>query len=589
MGCLASLIPTLYFRKWVAIDNSRLYVVQLTSYLLIFAAVVYLVSQFDYVVEVEPILRSDVWAGLPDIQLGVNETTLCQQPTVDYNYWPEVTSAWRFRNARCATVTSTFCADNSPSCVHRSSLVDQAPQETFFATSFTEEIFNGTTGTTRESSYLIPGIEDFTSNHIFSFQMDLPSSYYHMVLGLELLSTDEVVTVLIGHDGTELNRTTSSVGRFTVREALKAANVSLDDTVGSERLLEFPDNKDLSGSERPKIRVTGLDIVVTQEYANTLPDADYNGPVCKITMEANPTWMARTAVELLDPYGSTRTRTFHGIRLLFKRKGTFNWFQLNRIVYTLSLGVAWLQIPFFIVFYFAIYGLGTLSDVYTGFLYEDVNLHHEFNGVSSRMLGISFGFHDIHDVEEMEHAQWGASQHRVSKRMDRILEDFEELDVGERKQFTSFFFARCASKMASDLPAMRLQDYMRPHMTNENLLFEDVLQIVDSDSYDGNFLERLFMDASLKAFGATAENREAKLLGRERKKTLMSRSWMSHEQMMQHVRAEKSLEAMRSLPSLARSKYGQFITEEQMNNIEKALDLVDDTCSKSQRGLEEIP
>eukprot|EP00418_Pyrodinium_bahamense_P067627 CAMPEP_0179090768 /NCGR_PEP_ID=MMETSP0796-20121207/41427_1 /TAXON_ID=73915 /ORGANISM="Pyrodinium bahamense, Strain pbaha01" /LENGTH=608 /DNA_ID=CAMNT_0020788343 /DNA_START=62 /DNA_END=1888 /DNA_ORIENTATION=- len=581
MGCL-DWAPALYLRKWVAIDNKRLWMVQLASYIVILVLLGYiLISMPEYNILVRPAIRSDTWVTLPDVAAMPQE--LCELSLDHYTYWPDESSPWRFSNPQCAEVTQTFCDNTSAACVHRGSIVHKAPDEVFIATSLNDEFFNASTGLRTTASYLIPGLEVLTVNHLYAYQVDLPSSWVHSIFGIAFLPSHLILAAIVGKNGNVLERTLreDGISNMTVAAALRAANVSLDDEIVG-RLAEFPDNKDPTGSRRPKLRVTGLDIIVDVEYTNILPDADHNGPVAKVTLRATPAWMSRNVVDFLDSQGSTRTRTFHGVRFIAKRKGELQWFQINQVVYTLSLCLAWMQIPFFVVFYFAIFCLGTLSDVYTGFLYEDVNLQQEFNGVSSRMLELSYGFHDVHDVEELDHRVWGTTKQRLHKRMDMILRNSEELDVAERNQFTNFVFTKCASTMPSGGEAIQLEDYRSPHMNHESLLFEDVLQIVDSDKHNGNVLERLFMDDSLRAFSATAENQDTKLLGKDRKRKVTNFVEVSYDAMMEQVRKQKLLSVMESSSSLTRARYGQVVVAEQMSNLERAMDKMSETCENVQ-------
>jgi len=579
------MVPLLYFRKWVAIDNKKLYMVQMASVLFILVAVVYfLLSMPVYQEDVVPVHRMDLWVDMPPAStLAPVNSSFCTGDLSGYSYWPDRASAWRFQNAQCAEVTADFCMNETTACLHRSSAVHKTPDEVFIASSFIEETVNASTGQTASGSYLVPGAESFAASALWSFQVEVPASYVHAMFGVSLLPLSELLTVLVRSDGTELGRfRQGEVVTLTVAEALEMAGVGLDDEAeGQEQ--EFPNNQDSRGSRRPKGRVTGIDIVFTIEYSNNLNDAGHGsgGPVAKVTAKATRAWMSHTSVEFIDAHGSSRTRTYQGVRMLFKHKGHLSWFQLNKVIYAVSLLIAWMQIPFFVVFFFAITCLGTLSEVYTGFLYEDVDLQQEFNGVSSRMLAHTYGFHDLHDREEADYQLWGISKQRAKRRMDMILDSSEELDEEERNRFTNFFFANCSSSMqSSNIRAIQIEDYRMAHMTNENLLFEDVLRIVDSDRRTGNIFEIIFMDASLNEFANTGELEEAKLLGKDRPKKPPPQAALAHGDLLSMVRRDRQLSVMASQCSLSRARYGQVVVQEQIQNLEKALDKMQGTCDR---------
>jgi len=587
------MVPDVYFRKWVAIDNKKLYVVQNIMYVGIVAVVIFfLISMPVYNVEVTPMLRLNLWAEAMDVTSSLfHDPGLCNSQLKMYDYKPSATSGWAFRDAKCAQLTNDICINANTACVHRSELVEQKSREMFFATSFVEEISETTTGAYTTGSYVIPGVMNLGAKFTSEFQVRLPSSYVHQLLGIALLETDELLTIVVDKDGKEVGRYTSDqIGDLTIGDVLNATGSSLEDIIAENTFGDqFPPNM-LGGTgieKMPRGRVTGLDVIFNYEFSNSLADAGYSGPVAKVTIDIAPAWMTRKTVEYIDDRGSTRTRTFGGVRFKFNQKGLFSWFQLNRVIYTLSLGLAWLQIPFFLVFYFAIMCLGTLSEVYTGFLYEDVDLHREFNGTSSRMLEVSYGFHDVHDVEENDHKVWGASQSRMKRRMDMLLELSQELDKKDRDQFTNFFFLNCATQMPSHRRALKIEDFRRPHMLNENLLFEDVLKIVDSDKASGNILEMLFMDDSLKEFSATAESEEAKLLGRTRKAPKAKELPPPHAQLMHRVMKEKDLGVLTSHSTLMRGRYGQDIVQEQMDNLNTALDSMHNTCGQLETNEDE--
>jgi len=403
-------------------------------------------------------------------------------------------------------------------------------------------------------------------------------------MGIAYLPSTQLITILLDMDENEVmrwtneDRMTGHHVKMTLDMALKAAGVTLDMQV-EDKPLEFPKNKAEQGEKKPFARVTGMDLVGTLTYNNdVLEKYDHDGPVAEIRFTGIPSWMPMTKTNRLDRGGSVVERNFHGVRVLFHEKGFYGWFQLNMVIYTLSLAIGWMNIPFFLVFYFAISCLGTLSEVYTGFLYENVDMQTEFNGVSARMLEKSYSFSDMHDVEEDDNKVWGVSLHRAVQRMDMILEGSKELDPEERKQFTNFFFMSSESRMPSGKQCVQLQTYMRTQMSDEKLLFEDIIAIIDSDQKNKNILEKFFMDDSLKAFSADDKSMYEGVMKKRKEKDL--HAMISHDTMMEQLRRTKDMTIMAKHSNLARSNYAQEIVSEQLENLETALGKLNNKCDK---------
>mmetsp|Transcript_34101 Transcript_34101/g.98149 ORF Transcript_34101/g.98149 Transcript_34101/m.98149 type:complete len:591 (+) Transcript_34101:95-1867(+) len=574
-------VPSVYFQKSVAIDNPRLWCVQTGSYIVIMIGVVWvLVALPVYTVNIEPQVRFDSWVHSATDIAGTSDPAFCSRSNLNqYTYMPSTESEWRFGGAECADVVSDFCGQQR-TCVVASSIATSGMGYNFIATSFIEERYDAATAQVSKSSYIIPGIENVTLKHRAEFQIDLPFSWVHLAFQIALMATDQLEASLVDQNGNVVKRWMFDEARpaISLGRLMELAGVSLDEAIDG-MLYEFPDNQGGGPSFRPRPRVTGLDMVLNAEISNALSDTDHEGPVAKLTVRALPAWMTHQKLVFTDNQGSTLTRHFHGIRVSNTNSGVLSWFQLNKVIYTWSLYSVWLQIPVYLVFYFAIMCLGTLSNVFKGFVYEEVDLHREFNGVSSRMLELTYGFHDLHDLEETDRLTWGATKGRIRNRVDRILDHDKNLDVAERTQFTNFIFDNSASSMPGGTKAMQLDDYRKPHMTNENLLFEDVLQIVDSDRQVGNMLERIFMDDSLKEFSAAAEKAEAEILGKRRaKRSGNHRANGGLQKLIDHCKAHKTLKVMGQINTIARANYGQEVILEQMGGLEKAFEKMYSTC-----------
>lgn len=587
---LAALLPALYFPKSVAIENRRLWIVRTISYVFIFAGVVYVLWVIpNYKMAVKPAMRKNLWIADMSAVLTEPKPFFCNN-TMGYNYRPDSAHPWEFRDAQCVEVSRFNICNEGVECMPLSQVASTATGEVFIATSYVKEVYDARSphGTRTFTSHLIPGVEKIALGIDVNFQLRVPSSWYHSALGLQMMPNPPFAeTIILDQNGKQVRRwlgTKSADNSVSIETLLEMTGANLSSEVVG-RVKEFPDNEDGSGEVRPKARITGLELLLSMEINNAFADSDYNGPVVKITAKATPTWVSHTVTSFTDPQGSTVTQQFQGIRVKVQEKGNLSWFQLNMVIYTLTLYSVWLQVPVFIVFYFAVHCLGTLSDVYAGFVYESVDLKREFNGVSSRMLEMSYGFHDVHDLEEDEKKVWACSRERLRKRFDVILEHDENLDAEERLKFTNYVFGKCSSPMPSGLSAIHLDDYMKPHMTGESLLFDDVLQIVDSDRSSGNILERIFMDDSLKEFSATAEKAEAAIFGkvkntRSKHFTVSDTPETAKKQAWTHQTTKK----MGRFNTIARCAYGGEVIEEQLDNLDRAFGKMYNMCDKVQSG-----
>merc|ERR1712113_316065 len=123
--------------------------------------------------------------------------------------------------------------------------------------------------------------------------------------------------------------------------------------------------------------------------------------------------------------------------------------------------------------------------------------------------------------------------------------------------------------MPSGKPAIQLQQYMRTQMSDEKLLFGDIIGIIDSDQKNKNILEKFFMDDSLKAFSADDKSIYESVMKKRKEKDI--HAIISHETMMEQLRRTKDMTIMAKHSNLTRSNYAQEIVSEQLESLEQAL------------------
>jgi len=241
-----------------------------------------------------------------------------------------------------------------------------------------------------------------------------------------------------------------------------------------------------------------------------------------------------------------------------------------------------MRIPFVLVFYFAVFMLGGLSDVYNGFLYQTLDFGKEFTGVCARMLKTSYSFSDMHDMEEedgegeKEIQVWGISKERFTRRLETM---FAGTILGNDKTklglFVDFVFERSKSGtgMPSEEDAILLEDYIRIFGSKEDLPWDDIVSIFDQSATQ-NTLEKLFMDSTLNQFYET----EMRIGHKEKTQYKVDKKKWNAEGLankrvnaMQLLRTKRDLDQLKQQSNLVRAIYGQSLLEERMRTLELAL------------------
>lgn len=217
-----------------------------------------------------------------------------------------------------------------------------------------------------------------------------------------------------------------------------------------------------------------------------------------MSVTAEPEWASKSTTSFIDFYGSTQTKSFVGIKIRTGAFGYMSWFQINQLIFTCTLGISWIILPCFLIFFLAMYCLGELSNIYRGFVFGDVQLHRAFTGVSARIMEIGWTHADMADNYSNRGTLQDLSLDRICKRMDLVLQSCEDLDEGERLNFSKFVFEEAGRHEHRNVT---LEDMMLVMTSNENLGHKDIVSIIDKDdNQDKSNLEWFFWDPTLKAF-----------------------------------------------------------------------------------------
>jgi hypothetical protein len=544
---------SVYFPKTVAIDNPRLWAVQcfcgcttaiIVIWFLAFTKIGYIKTVLpDSLLTAMVVTPNITYLDASSIYWGgnANANDLQQRANAGkFSYSGETRKQgqlFTFANPSVAVGCNSLSATAFDiSCLSQSDIYKHTKAETiehvyledalFVPTAYNEEFYvpgksaasidcplagqlaPGTTECKSHKSWLVPGIDveplvekqgnEWALQFFHHYAVIPPGSAYHDLLNVDRTIKGKLdVRVLDKDDNLFYQYTEDELVSLPIWALLEIAGIDLDSplSTGSK---QFPTNQLTQTNAALTPRVTGVEITVEMDYlSGMLPSI---GPLCNVRVTGRPNWVGITESQVIDADGSMRTRTYSGIRIRFLRKGRFQYFNPEALIFSLTTFIVWIRIPAFIVFYFAVFCLGSLSKIYTSYLYQDLNLVNEFNGASARLLRRAHDFNDLHDLRDAD-GTCAMSYEEARRRMDYILEGRRELDEQEKEYFVSFFFSSSASKVGEkERLAIILDDFLQAVSAEETLQYDEILGIVDADRHKMGFLEKLFADRTLKSF-----------------------------------------------------------------------------------------
>eukprot|EP00933_Yihiella_yeosuensis_P064926 TRINITY_DN68487_c0_g1_i1.p1 TRINITY_DN68487_c0_g1~~TRINITY_DN68487_c0_g1_i1.p1 ORF type:complete len:314 (+),score=54.55 TRINITY_DN68487_c0_g1_i1:343-1284(+) len=285
-------------------------------------------------------------------------------------------------------------------------------------------------------------------------------------------------------------------------------------------------------------------------------------PACEITIKGKTSWNSRQVLQTLDKHGSTRQREYYGITFKTTTKGKFRWFQMSIFIYLLTIGLAWLTLPFYIIFSFAMNFLGTLSEVFRGYIFEDFDVRKEVDGASARMMGASYSHEETSDIIHEHPTQvLGISKEQTYRRLEAILEHNKAFDHQARQRFMDFFFRSTFSEIpANQDEAITLADFLAAVLNNENLrTWDDVIHTLDPSGDNKNALEYIFADDTVKALSLPkAESSSDINIPRD-----------SKDQLLNRLNLHNSLWVIQRC-NLTRIRLGQEVVKQQVEKLQTA-------------------
>lgn len=542
---------SIYFPRKIAIDNPRLWIVQnccgCATALAVIVSLVY--TKIGYVKQITPDSLIVAWVNAPnnsantsltywggnkaafDLQQSADAGTFDYAPDgIDYTFEKPIvampcngysTFAW----GSCLSDRQAYTISRSESIDHRF-----LEETVFIPTAYNEEHYRpgissndvGCTFSTLPSpivqtspgtfakktspgrrdtkecrttqSYLVPGVEKMMLSVMNSYTSTPPKSLYHKMFRINRDIKGRLAVSIRDKDNERLSEfMEEEIVTADLGDLLRISGVGLDDKVSGPGI---PKNKLTGIGKAARPQVVGTQLTFSLNYLNIMFE---RGPLLDMVLKGKSTWQGMTETDEVGN-GIIRTRRYSGIRIRFIRKGIFEYFQMHSLIFSVTTFVVWIRMPAFAVFFFAVYALGTLSKIYSNYLYQDLNLHNEFNGVSARLLKRNHGFQDLYDLVDQDGVK-AISFQQSKKRMASILEGRKELDESEREYFAAYFFSKTATQFGEDGHlAIQLEDYLKAVSSQENLQYDEVMGFIDTDNQKMTFLEKLFLDGSLKAF-----------------------------------------------------------------------------------------
>eukprot|EP00931_Biecheleriopsis_adriatica_P107786 TRINITY_DN8210_c0_g1_i1.p1 TRINITY_DN8210_c0_g1~~TRINITY_DN8210_c0_g1_i1.p1 ORF type:complete len:717 (-),score=165.64 TRINITY_DN8210_c0_g1_i1:78-2228(-) len=553
--CIASAFSPpkmeVYVPKGVNFENPK---VQIVYFLLCVVVVVLSATYFSgvdkYSVEVTPDIQVSTCGRrchlLPSVMDAITDKALAK----DYCS----SSATYVNSATTYTIFSCLqrCGRSSTasSCVEPSELVQTGHEEAFIPTFMRETFYTPATGSScpagyqlqsgtptnciRTRDYYVAGAEDWklTFNHQFSVQPFHNSlSFSEPAKALKAHSSavhsegwDEgLLTVLVDHRGQEIQRfLAGSAIELTAADLLKAAYydergetpLSLDDKYQST-------NFDI---RMMPTRLTGVSLTIDvwmsddgecqiklHEDSQQVVRARFpsNGPLACLSVRADRRWSTETTEQPVGVDGSVRIREKNGIKVKFRKMGSFRFVSEQAIIRNLTVVFLWLQLPLVIVYWFCSTCLGKLSEIYYAILHQQVNVAESCKGFAVRLLTYSSSFMGLRSkMMETGSGQGpdGITKKVITERVGKLCEGFE-INEDAMSKVVDLLFNNIKSYKKDNAPNSKVitcQEFCAACSANEQLTLETLVKIFDKDRKLG-LLESIFLDKDLAKVRQAAE------------------------------------------------------------------------------------
>lgn len=442
----------------------------------------------------------------------------------DYEWSPEAgatTEGISYKNIQCGHLCFE---DASPdrNCLLEPETTLRSPSGIFVPT-FYSDIYASDFGSnaTTPRNYFVPGVDAIKLSLSYKYFSDLPKDYLFgertEIKGQPSSGNGvPIKTVLFNHSGTIMKTfEKGDVMDVTLKEILEGART--DEFSFSSSRIDLDDHYNLfeegvqqvstaSGQQGPQVRLTGTRLTVhvritNQGYCQMDESTEKqevemgdDGVVACVSVRAVRGWVRKSRSAVLDDNGKSFARTYHGLQISFDVGGELSVFDSFALLESLTIVFIWLQVPIFIIYLIAGFGLGTLSRVYSSAMHQYASMIDSTTGIAGRLLTNSGTFNDLADTKA------GVTKDQMLRRFNYILAFEEDLDANEQEKFVDFIYRNVLAVGADERPpaACDIGSFCCACASGEALNFEALNKFLDKSRVAGS-IEKLFQDPSVAA------------------------------------------------------------------------------------------
>jgi len=503
-----------YFPKYVCLNNPRL---AIGYYALVF--VVMGIAFYQFMAK-ERYMASTAVGGdvsitswmlqrpLADVSAAVQADltrSFCASPSqFDYVY-----RDISYTNFSCARL----CPQGLPSaCMSPAELITVEDGASIFIPTFFREM----DAWGNESNHFVPGVGStrlaFSHRYVADQRSEELYSKPPDMSGDSSDDSSRLLTIVLGPDGEE-------VSRF---ERGELVNVTLDEMLDYTKLIEYSDTVsrlildlpytrvdddivDDVGDPGVTVRLTGVTLWVDLKYTNggvcQLEDGypkvvaeGWKGKVCCMSVRGIRSWVTRESTAVVDASGTWKARRYHGVRILFRSSGSFAFYDESALFDGLTTLLIWAQIPMLIVYYFVIFVLGKLSEVYSRVVHQSMSIKDACTGMAARLVGHSSAYLDLVDP-----AAGGITRTGMHDRLRLVFKDSEDLDESEVAKLVDFVFTGMVGTKGDEeqAPIVGVQDFCSAAGSLEPLSFSSLVRIFDRERNIG-YVEDVLNDDTIQ-------------------------------------------------------------------------------------------
>jgi hypothetical protein len=360
-------------------------------------------------------------------------------------------------------------------------------------------------------SHFIPGAEDVSIG--FEYIGDVKYAGKRETF-IQQNKDHNVLTIIKDYDG-GVYRTVPPGGAlvFGMRELLRMTHVDLE-----EELRATSPNQ-LAGAMRayPTLRLTGVDLQLLMSCYNPGEknhNADHDGPVCDVSVTAHPRWNSREGSVLGTGAdgrgaGSIRKQYMHGMSVGFQMTGSFQHFNLQKILPFVPSVIVYMQVPHAIVMFIALSCLGPLSRVYYNSRFKTVDVNTIIYGAMSRGIQRSQSYDGFLQLQMPDEAGVPPTTLKISSVEAMLSTLFASSKILNRTEIRAMTLSFMEGLDTGKDGKVSRDEFIKYAGADEPCQMEDLALMHDAD-WPRSILQRMF-DADLPKRMATLRRLQDKI------------------------------------------------------------------------------